>query len=144
MKCNYFLLEGEIVPKARPRSGANGRHYLPDNYRYWKDNAVWELKKQHSGTAIYHPVCVDIVLLGKHSRRGDGDNIAGSVWDALVQAGILRDDNLNNIPAMSLQLFWGTEAPTTLIRLSTVLPLHPPVWGDRRLIQSRQTRLGCQ
>jgi Holliday junction resolvase RusA-like endonuclease len=140
----YYILYGEIVPKARPRSGANGRHYLPQNYRDWKDNAVRELKAQHTGTAIANPVCVDIVLMGKHSRRGDGDNIAGSIWDAMVQAGILPDDNLKHVPGLSLQLFWGKESPTALIRITTNVPLHPPAWGDRRLIQSRQNPLGCQ
>ena len=130
MKNFCYVLEGEIVPKARPRSGANGRHYLPQNYRDWKDNAIRELKAQHSGTAIANPVCVDIVLMGKHGRRGDGDNIEGSIWDAMVQANIVADDNLKHIPAMSLQLFYGNESPSTLIRISPEIPLYPPAWCE--------------
>ena len=127
----YYILEGEIVPKARPRSGKNGRHYLPQNYRDWKDNAIWELQKQHLGNAIKNPVCVDIVLMGKHGRRGDGDNIAGSIWDAMVQAGILASDNLLHVPSLSLQLFWGQESPKALIRISPEIPAIPPVWCER-------------
>lgn len=124
----HYILEGEIVPKARPRSNARGRSYLPQNYRDWKNNAIWELRKQHTGAAIANAVCVDIVLLGKHSRRGDADNIAGSIWDAMVQAGIIQNDNLKSIPAMSLQLFLGKKLPTALIRISPDIPTVPPIW----------------
>ena len=123
----YYSLDGEIVPKARPRGG-NGRHYLPQNYRDWKDYAIWELQKQHTGTAIAGPVSVDIVLLGKHSRRGDGDNIAGSIWDAMVQAGILSDDNLKCVPAMSLALYWSSEPAIAMIKVSPAAIGVPPSW----------------
>ena len=116
MKTNY-LLDGGIVPKARPRGTPTGRHYLPQNYRDWKDAAIWELKQQHQGEPIAVPVQIEITLTGKHSRRGDADNIAGAILDAMVQAGILLDDNLTRIPSLSIKLIHNGDRPETHIKI---------------------------
>lgn len=113
-----FALNGEIVPKARPRSGKNRSHYLPENYRDWKQSAIWELQRQHQGEPIAVPVAIEITLTGKHSRRGDADNIAGAILDAMVQAGILIDDNLTRIPSLSIRLIHNGEKPSTTIKVN--------------------------
>ena len=116
-----FTLTETIVPKARPRSGKNRSHYLPENYREWKNQAIWELRQQHQGEAIAVPVAIEITLTGKHSRRGDADNIAGAILDAMVQAGILIDDNLTRIPSLSIKLIHNGEKPSTTIKIN---PCH--------------------
>jgi Holliday junction resolvase RusA-like endonuclease len=57
------------------------------------------------------------MLLGKHPRRGDLDNIAGSVLDSLVQAGILKDDSLRVVSSLAIALQWSKEAPTVSIKI---------------------------
>lgn len=118
---NLYILNGEIVPKARPRGTPNGRHYLPKNYREWKEAAIWELKQQHNGMAIAVPVGVEIILLGKHRRRGDADNIAGAILDAMVQAGILVDDNLSRVPSLSIKLIHNGDRPSTQIKVDCAI-----------------------
>jgi Holliday junction resolvase RusA-like endonuclease len=112
-----FTLTDTIIPKARPRGLSTGRHYLPQNYRDWKNNAIWELRQQHHGGAIAEPVAIEIILIGKHSRRGDADNIAGAILDAMVQAGIIKDDNLTRIPSLKIQLIYSGEPPETHIKV---------------------------
>ena len=112
-----FTLTDTIIPKARPRGLSTGRHYLPDNYRDWKANAIWELRQQHHGSPIAVPVAIEITLIGKHSRRGDADNIAGAILDAMVQAGIIKDDNLTRIPSLSIKLIYSGDPPETLIKV---------------------------
>jgi Holliday junction resolvase RusA-like endonuclease len=112
-----YTLKGAIIPKARPRVG-NGRGYLPDNYRKWKENAQAQLLSQPRPETPLEDVKVAINLSGKHSRRGDSDNISGSILDALVVTGILRDDNLKCVPSLSLTLNYSKDDPVAEIEIS--------------------------
>jgi Holliday junction resolvase RusA-like endonuclease len=98
---NYQLI-GKIVPKARPRLG-NGRAYLPDNYRDWKDDAIAQLLTQSRPPDPMAKAEVSIAIGGK--QRGDLDNIAGAILDALVQAGILLDDRLSVVSKLTIEHF---------------------------------------
>lgn len=112
-----FQLMGDIVPKTRPRVSF-GRAYMPQNYRDWKNGAIADLCQQYQGESLTSLSGVLIALTGKHSRRGDLDNIAGSVLDALVQAGILANDNLVVVPKLSIELQYNKkQPPSTTIRL---------------------------
>jgi Holliday junction resolvase RusA-like endonuclease len=113
-------LMGEIVPKARPRV-TYGRAYMPQNYRDWKECAIADLAQQYQGKEPMAALSeVSIALTGKHSRRGDLDNIAGAILDALVQARILANDNLTVVPKLSIGLsFDKKKEPVTTIQLLT-------------------------
>jgi Holliday junction resolvase RusA-like endonuclease len=112
-----YILEGSIVPKARPKLG-NGRGYLPDNYRKWKENAQAQLLLQPRPDTPLEDVVITINLSGKHSRRGDSDNVGGAILDALVTAEIIRDDNLKCVPSLSLTLTYSKDDPMTEIEIS--------------------------
>ncbi len=109
-----FKLTGLIIPKARPRVH-NGRATTQTNYREWKNQATYELRLQHKGVIIC--TSVDIILIGKHHRKSDADNIAGSCLDALVQSGILINDSMAYITKLSIELKHSQESPYTLITL---------------------------
>lgn len=127
----YYSLEGAIVPKARPRNSRSGHSYLPKNYREWKSDAIILLTAQHQGAAFDVPVAVSILLTGKHSQRGDGDNVMGSILDAMVQAEILTDDNLKQLPSVSLVLIHSSDLPLARIRVSTEFDLQIPDWASQ-------------
>lgn len=110
-----LLLVGGIVPKARPRLTHSGRAYLPDAYRQWKAGSIDHLKSQYQGDRLLRVRSISIELHGKHSRRGDSDNIAGSILDALVQAEILAGDNLVVVPKLSIELHHSKVSPTANI-----------------------------
>jgi Holliday junction resolvase RusA-like endonuclease len=103
-------LPGKVVPKARPRFAAGGA-YLPARYRDWLESAADSLAYQDGKRTrkvegptlvelIFHSDGVDIRVerltagwaRGPRAQRGDIDNLAGAVMDALVRAGILEDD----------------------------------------------------
>ena len=112
-----YTLEGSIVPKARPRVG-NGRGYLPADYRGWRQTAQVQLLSQPRPDKPMEDVAITITLTGKHSRRGDSDNVGGAILDALVTAGIIRDDNLKCVPELSLSLTYSKDDPVATIEIS--------------------------
>lgn len=94
-------LDGRVLPKARPRV-SKGQAYLPSAYREWKRDAVLKLLCQlgnRDSFPIAVPVAVEIALIGA-SHRGDLDNLAGAVLDALVEAAVLTDDRLSCVPKL--------------------------------------------
>jgi Holliday junction resolvase RusA-like endonuclease len=112
-----FTLPGNVVPKARPRITRNGS-FIPKNYRCWKTLAISRMKQQYQGETLQQ-AAVAIVLTGKHPRRGDLDNLSGSILDALVQAGILRDDNMTVVSSLSIRLEWDKKTePLAIVRLT--------------------------
>lgn len=112
-----FKLTGVVVPKLRPRVH-NGRATLPPQYREWKNQAIYELWRQRANfdpTATPHEL--HIVLVGRHHRKSDGDNLLGAICDSLVQAKYLKDDSLMYLSKMSIELQHSQENPYTLITL---------------------------
>jgi Holliday junction resolvase RusA-like endonuclease len=108
-------LEGRVIPKQRPRF-SKGHSYLPSGYRAWKDAAIDRLRAQYSGATLTRTsVVIDII----GSARGDLDNLAGAVLDALVQSGILADDRLSCVPELTVKHVPGKVhgAQVTLIAL---------------------------
>lgn len=97
-----YQLTGNITPKARPRLGRNGVH-LPAKYRDWKADAIAELLTQSQPLEPIDKAEVSIGIGGK--QRGDLDNIAGAILDALVQAGILLDDRISVVSKLSIEHF---------------------------------------
>jgi Holliday junction resolvase RusA-like endonuclease len=113
-----FFLPGPVVPKARPRVTVNGT-YNPENYSAWKQDAIAYFERQWAREPL-SGVTVSILLKGKHSRRGDLDNIAGAILDALVQAEILKDDNLIHVRGLTVALEWSKKIePESHIILET-------------------------
>jgi Holliday junction resolvase RusA-like endonuclease len=91
-----LTLTGRVIPKARPRHNGN-QSYLPSSYRDWKDSAITELRCQYQGQQIAKAE-IAITIVG--SARGDLDNLAGAILDALVQSGVLKDDSCKCVPRL--------------------------------------------
>lgn len=115
----FIALDGNVVPKARPRVTRKGT-FMPHRYRDWKTAAIFDFRAQAVELGLTTPlsgVAISIQLVGKHPRRGDLDNIAGSVLDALVQAGVLKDDSISVVSSLAISLQWSKEPPTVSIRI---------------------------
>jgi len=114
-------LAGPIVPKARPRFSKCGRAYTHRGYYQWKQMAIGILSQQWGDRpALGGPVEVVITLSGRHRRSGDNDNIAGSILDAVVQGGILQNDNLVVIPKLSIELHYSQRPPAATILIKSI------------------------
>lgn len=101
-------VEGRPVTWKRTASGRGGRRYNPKEYQDWKDRAAVrfaagaQLRKMKGDVAVAVEVFGDRVevrasALDESRRagtglRGDVDNYAKAVLDALQAAGVLRDD----------------------------------------------------
>lgn len=113
-----LVLTGSVVPKARPR--VSGHAYLPPKYRSWKNHAIGEIKDQLVSTQNLglSDVSIEVILFGKHQRRGDADNVIGSILDVLVDSKVLKDDNLKCCFALSIRLQYSDEPPWVQIQIS--------------------------
>ena len=117
-----FRLQGSVVPKARPRVTNSGHAYMPQNYRDWKQQAIAAFRdiKRLYPSYTFPLVQSNIFLVfdGKHDRGKDGDNSGGSCNDALVQTGVLQDDNFLHVPEQAVMLNYDAKrSPSTLIVL---------------------------
>lgn len=93
-----FIIPGAVVPKARPRVTRNGT-YMPPKYAQWKASAI-ALIQAKKLERVNPPYKIRVVLVGSH--RGDVDNMAGSVLDALVQAGTIEGDSSNIVRELAV------------------------------------------
>ncbi len=89
-----------MIGKARPRVTHNGT-FMPKPYQQWQKGAQAELRLQWSGRSPLERISWITVQFRSASGRVDLDNALGSVLDALVQAGVLRDDNATRVPAVT-------------------------------------------
>jgi len=109
-----FIINGKCIPKARPRF--SGHAYTPIKYKEWKDNAIKELIFQYDGKPLTS-TSIDIGFNGNH--RGDLDNLAGAVLDALSQAKIIRDDSLKHV--RHLQIYYKkSDCPSVDITINII------------------------
>ncbi len=118
---------GEIHPKARPRTNfRTATIYRSPKYGgclQWMTTAF----KAQAGVLDWHhplaaPVSIHLVLEGKHPRCCDGDNTLGTVLDALCMAGLLRNDNLKNVPEARVTLLFTKAPPTATVHISRFDP----------------------
>lgn len=116
-----YLLKGAIAPKARPRRGKNGSMFLPENYRNWKNDAIAQLIDAGLPEKPIEACQLEVILIGKHSRCGDADNTIGSILDALVQSGVLIEDNMNKVSKISCELVhWKGLEPQALVLIKPI------------------------
>jgi len=82
------------MSKERPRSfSGQSRPYMSRNYKLWMKDCVAVMQEWWIGPPLQK---VKYVFIEHHgAARGDLDNKDGSVFDALVKAGVLVDDNVN-------------------------------------------------
>lgn len=75
-----------------------GKMFPANNEKYlaWKDSAVMEIK--NSRVKFDGPVALAATFFCADNRGRDLDNMLASVQDVLVSAGVIADDNHQNLP----------------------------------------------
>lgn len=113
-----LILSGTIVPKARPRFWKKGDRVLtPLRYRNWKKQAIAKLTLQWREPPV-EKFKLSIVF-GAIGQRGDLDNLAGAVLDALVQARVIKDDRLSCCAELNIK-FVSTKAGVNVIEIEAI------------------------
>lgn len=103
-----IVIPGRVVPKARPRfNRATGTAYTDPKYRDYLDMASTIIAIEHKGDPLEGPLQVMAKFNAKEvsvsygrsllipqwtGRRGDLDNLAGSILDSLEQGGAIEND----------------------------------------------------
>ena len=90
------------MSKERPRSfSGQTRPYMSRNYKLWLKDAMAVMTEWWVQPPLERTECIGITLFGP--ARGDLDNKAGSVMDALVKSRVITDDNVNVVPNLNLR-----------------------------------------
>jgi Holliday junction resolvase RusA-like endonuclease len=93
-------IEGTVPSKKNGRrfvvAGGRVRSMPSLNYEAWHTAALWQLKKVKPYSGEY-PVTVSISLYFATKHRKDLDNVASSILDTLVDAGIIVDDDVTHV-----------------------------------------------
>ena len=97
MNSRDLCLRIRPISKARPRSfRGQSRPYMPIVYKNWLKDAKTLLEEWWIWPPLDHVHLMEVEFHG--AARGDLDNRLGSVLDAMVQANVITDDNVNVIP----------------------------------------------
>ncbi len=110
-----------VYPKQRARANhATGAMYTSPAYRAWLKRSAEYLKSQWQ-TLPCHLMHIYVDMRGNH-LPGDTDNCLGGLLDAIVHAGIVVDDKMQNVP--DEHIVWNKkgrkEAPSAIIYLSNI------------------------
>jgi len=99
-----------LVLSLPPKGKARGRSFIDDgggidvrrpaDYTEWLRQAQKQITSQWTGPMRLERVRVDVKLIGG-AGSCDGDNAIGSVLDAMVKAGVIKDDRLRVVRAGS-------------------------------------------
>ena len=102
-----LVIPGRTIPKARPRfDPRSGRAYTDKRYADWLEMAsatvAYTLRKPMLEGPLmvrvaFSPAGAEVAVMGcsppaYKGRRGDIDNMAGSIMDALQQGGAIVND----------------------------------------------------
>lgn len=140
------VIPGAPVGKGRPRfarAGAGVRTYTPSATVEWEGAAVLHLRNAYHGPLLTDPVHVEVVAVGRRPghllpkehggsaprskpppsgrmwrpTKPDADNVLKIALDALIKAGIIRDDvQAVSVSAVSVYAALD-EAPYVRVRV---------------------------
>jgi Holliday junction resolvase RusA-like endonuclease len=106
-----FVIIGDPLGKQRPQFARVGkfiRTFTPDQTVNWEDAAAWIMAAQWEGAPLNTPLKLTIravknrtqALMAKkyadgriwRPKKPDGDNVLKIAADAMIKAGVIRDD----------------------------------------------------
>ena len=121
-----FRIEGEPVPKGRPRFTVHGGVYTPKMTREAEDEVLWSFKIAHPGhEPAAGPIGIDLEFAPTKGRRGDIDNYIKTVLDAL-NGWAWKDDR--QIETITASFTRGEARPYTRVH----------VWGHAAAEEPRR------
>lgn len=113
-----FVVEGDPVPKGRPRVGIGGGR-TPERTR------VYEAKVADAARGLCDlgsgPVRVTVLVWLSSWRRLDLDNVLKAILDALVNAGAMADDSARVVRSCGIECMGVDKArPRVEVELQTM------------------------
>jgi crossover junction endodeoxyribonuclease RusA len=93
-----FTVNGNPVPKKRPRKGRGGHFYTPGATREWEEAVGWAYKEA-GGQMLEGDIAVSCWFFRGDRRRADIDNLLKSVLDGLNGVAFEDDDRVVHMSA---------------------------------------------
>jgi Holliday junction resolvase RusA-like endonuclease len=109
---HFVKIDGQPIGKGRPRFSRAGHAYTPQPTRSWEEHAAWIFRAAIGGKQYNQPLRLNVTAYFKrpqrlmrkkspanrvhHTAKPDADNVLKIVCDALVKAGVVKDDALIN------------------------------------------------
>lgn len=95
------------TPKKNSRVVRGKKSCNSTDFKVWHETAMADLKAAGVPAKPFRRCIVDIEFTFPDRRRRDLTNFADSVMDALVDAGVIEDDNWEVVPLLKLRGFLG-------------------------------------
>lgn len=114
MNSRDLCLRMRPISKARPRSfRGQSRPYTDTVYKNWLRDAKTQLEEWWIDPPLEEVLLMEVAFYG--AARGDLDNRLGSVLDAMVQAKVIKDDNVNVIPNVHMSFHKAKTADARIL-----------------------------
>lgn len=126
-----FHIHQETPAKKNSRiiNTKTGRSFPSKKYTEWHNQALTEIKSQMAQYSLKAPIServeIDLRFIHGDKRRRDSDNGVSSIFDLLVDAGILSDDNYNIIVKHTAYNYYKKNEPSCLIRIVDYEGIEP-------------------
>ena len=106
-----------VRPAPRIGGGKSVRRYLPQWYQEQREYLTAMFMSKFS--AADAPVCIHVVVSQKGVGRGDTDNIAKPVLDALQRAHVIPNDSLKHVRRLLIEGRVKQASEYTIVSVST-------------------------
>lgn len=112
-----FFVEGQPLPKERPRIGKN-RAYTPPKTQAWENTIAWGVRaKMGHLEPFMGDVKVTLVFHRKGKKRADLDNFCKSALDAMN--GIVYHDD-KQVTRLEAIVIYGSPEPGVSIKVDSI------------------------
>ena len=108
MSVHTLTFAGAIPTKKNGKRAWRGHVVIDPAIKARVEALEWEARSQWAGKPPLECAGFELVVLGK-SARGDLDGMATTILDVLVNAGVLRDDNVLCVPAQAARWWRANE-----------------------------------
>ena len=109
---HFVVIPGQPVAKGRPRFSPSGHVHVHQPSMRWEESAAVQLRAAIGARMYDQPLRLEVTAYFQrpqrllrnssppnrvhHTAKPDADNILKNVGDALVRAGVVRDDSIIN------------------------------------------------
>ena len=113
-----IIIPGEVPAKknSRVNDTRTGRSFPSKRYNAWNELAILYCR----GKKAKEPVRIDLTFYHGDKRRRDSDNGTTSVFDTLVDAGVITDDRWAVIPHYSVSNLYDKNNPRVEIKITSI------------------------
>ena len=137
MEFNYTIPLSPVGKKNSQQiltNRATGRPFISQSARYkkYEKDAVWHLHGQVMPEfPIDYPVAIVVRFYMPTRRRVDTVNLQEALWDILVKADVLADDDRDVIAWADAMTFWDKDNPRTEVSIMPYINEDYEIWGKK-------------